>query len=307
MQMRKITPALIAFWMSTALASSCFAESPTLPDNAPIPEENAQATENGVPQKGIDVPVPEPRPDEPAQPKNDAEQPAETPANAPLPQEAPAGQKLEAPAGQKLEATPAEKVQPASPPDPRSAQSPALQMPIEEMACRQRLQTLGVSFQNRPAEADVSGCAMPYPMSVKMLGGGVAIEPDALMNCAMAEAAARFTSEVIAPAAKRDFGTELKSISQASAYVCRPRNGTTKLSEHAFGNALDIASFKLADDKVVEVVLRPDEQAARFLGALRKAACGPFKTVLGPGSNADHATHFHVDLAPRRRGGTVCE
>jgi hypothetical protein len=299
MQKRKTTPALIAFCLSAALASSSFAESPTLPDNAPIPEENAQATTNGVPQRGVDVPVPEPRPGEAAQPENEAEQPAETPANAPLPQEAPAGQKLEA--------MPAETVQPASPPDPRSAQSPALQMPIEEMACRQRLQTLGVSFQNRPAEADVSGCAMPYPMSVKMLGGGVAIKPEALMNCAMAEAAARFTSEVIAPAAKRDFGTELKSISQASAYVCRPRNGTTKLSEHAFGNALDIASFKLADDKVVEVVLRPDEQAARFLGALRKAACGPFKTVLGPGSNADHATHFHVDLAPRRQGGTVCE
>ncbi len=303
MQMRKITPALIAVYLSAALASGSLAESPTLPDNAPIPEENAQATTNGVPQRGVDVPVPEPRPDEPAQPEIGAEQPAnqpaETPENAPLPQEAPAGQKLDT--------TPAEKVQPALPPDPRSAQSPALQMPVEEMACRQRLQTLGVSFQNRPAEADVSGCAMPYPMSVKTLGGGVAIEPEALMNCAMAEAAARFTSEVIAPAAKRDFGEELKSISQASAYVCRPRNGTTKLSEHAFGNALDIASFKLADDKVVEVVLRPDEQAARFLGALRRAACGPFKTVLGPGSNADHATHFHVDLAPRRRGGTVCE
>ncbi len=180
-------------------------------------------------------------------------------------------------------------------------------MPLTEMSCRQRLQTLGVAFQNRPAEADASGCAMPYPVNVKTLGNGVAIEPEAIMNCAIAEATARFAAEVIAPTARRDFGADLKSISQASAYICRPRNGTTKLSEHAFGNALDIASFKLSDGQVVDVVLRPEEQAARFLGALRKAACGPFRTVLGPGSDADHATHFHLDLAPRRHGGTVCE
>jgi hypothetical protein len=51
----------------------------------------------------------------------------------------------------------------------------------------------------------------------------------------------------------------------------------------------------------------PDPKAAKFLGAIRKAACGPFKTVLGPGSDADHALHFHFDLAPRRNGGTFCQ
>jgi hypothetical protein len=49
------------------------------------------------------------------------------------------------------------------------------------------------------------------------------------------------------------------------------------------------------------------EAEAKFLDALRKAACGPFKTVLGPGSDADHALHFHFDLAPRRHGGTFCQ
>ncbi|TIQ63130.1 MAG: extensin family protein, partial [Mesorhizobium sp.] len=36
-------------------------------------------------------------------------------------------------------------------------------------------------------------------------------------------------------------------------------------------------------------------------------ACGPFKTVLGPGSDADHSLHLHLDLAPRRNGGTFCQ
>ena len=80
-----------------------------------------------------------------------------------------------------------------------------------------------------------------------------------------------------------------------------------KLSEHAFGNALDISSFTLSSGTTVAVELTPPEKNGIFLGKVRSAACGPFKTVLGPGSNADHSEHLHFDLAPRRHGGTVCE
>jgi hypothetical protein len=34
---------------------------------------------------------------------------------------------------------------------------------------------------------------------------------------------------------------------------------------------------------------------------MRKAACGPFNTVLGPGSDPFHGDHFHLDTA-RGRG-----
>jgi hypothetical protein len=112
---------------------------------------------------------------------------------------------------------------------------------------------------------------------------------------------------VIQPAAQRDFGEDLVSIAQASAYVCRPRNGTLKLSEHAFGNALDIASLVLSKGSRIDVKAGGDAKHTDFLADLRTAACGPFKTVLGPGSNADHATHLHLDLAPRRNGGTYCK
>ncbi|WP_264484339.1 extensin family protein [Mesorhizobium sp. PAMC28654] len=85
------------------------------------------------------------------------------------------------------------------------------------------------------------------------------------------------------------------------------RHGTRKLSEHAFGNALDIASFTLSDGKKIEISPSPPEKDAKFLNAVRKAACGPFKTVLGPASDADHSLHFHLDLEPRRHGGTFCQ
>ena len=50
-----------------------------------------------------------------------------------------------------------------------------------------------------------------------------------------------------------------------------------------------------------------DAKARDFLDRIRKAACSPFTTVLGPGSDADHATHFHFDLAKRRNGSTFCQ
>ena len=71
-------------------------------------------------------------------------------------------------------------------------------------------------------------------------------------------------------------------------------------------NALDIAQFTLADGTTVDVKPDPGEKAAAVFAKVRSAACGPFKTVLGPGSNADHALHLHFDLAPRRNGGLYC-
>lgn len=192
-------------------------------------------------------------------------------------------------------------------PDVRSHAGKPATMPAEETACRARLKELGAEFEDAPAESAADGCAVPFPLKLKRLSRSVDLEPDALVNCATAEAAARFASDVIAPSAKAQFGQELASIDQASGYVCRPRNGTKKLSEHAFGNALDISAFRLAKGKEIEVRPAPPEDEAKFLAAVRKAACGPFKTVLGPGSDADHARHFHLDLAPRKNGGTFCQ
>jgi hypothetical protein len=174
-------------------------------------------------------------------------------------------------------------------------------------ACLDGLAKLGVDYSVEQPVSDPMGCAIANPVTLKNLGKTIKLAPEALLDCPMALAAARFVQDVAAPEAKRTLGSDLASISQASAYVCRPRNGGTKLSEHAYGNALDIGSFGLADGKRVDVKAGVPEPEAKFLDAMRKAACGPFKTVLGPGSDADHALHFHFDLAPRRSGSTFCQ
>lgn len=184
-------------------------------------------------------------------------------------------------------------------------------MSAADKQCRARLTDLGVKFRERPRLAEENGCLVDWPIEVTSLGANIGLEPEAVVNCETALAVAEFAQGTVAPKALASFGTELRSIRHASAYVCRGRVGTgeSKMSEHAFGNALDIGFFELKNGRDVEVrAYGPAEkQELEFMRAVRGAACGPFKTVLGPGTNAEHATHFHLDLAQRRRGGTYCK
>ncbi|MES0096816.1 extensin family protein [Mesorhizobium sp. M0019] len=281
---------------ATPLAGPVLAKAPDLPQTAPVPQLNQQVT----PPPPTEIPVPEPRPEDAPEPPAIAPQPPEKPARAEPPATPPGAPPNPAEADEKAE----QKILP----DPRSAAIAGREMPAEELACRRRLKSMGVDFEERKPEHDTAvGCSIPYPIALKTLGKSIAIGPEPELNCQMAEAAARFAASVIQPAAKAEFGADIKSIGQASAFVCRSRNGGGKLSEHAFGNALDIASFKLSDGKEIDVGPAPPEKDAKFLNAVRKAACGPFKTVLGPGSDADHSQHLHFDLEPRRNGGTFCQ
>jgi hypothetical protein len=197
--------------------------------------------------------------------------------------------------------------QPAAP-EPATAPEPAA-MPADEIACRQRLREMGVAFEERERLSDPVGCLVEHPIAVTSLGRGIALAPEAVLNCSMALAAAEFAANVVSKEADRAFGSPLSAVTHASAYVCRARHGRTKMSEHAFGNALDISTFELKDGTRIEVkaygAADPDRQA--FIRTLRAQACGPFRTVLGPGSDADHALHLHLDLQQRRNGGTFCQ
>ena len=289
---------LLAQLVPLPLAGLAVAKPVTLPHSAPVPEQTNRPDEKSGAKPGEQSdtpPVPQPRPDD------SAGQPT-SPADAPLPSKKPEAD---------LDTNDADKdaAKPTKPlTDPRSTTAAADKMPDEELTCRKSLNALGVVFEDRKAEFDAAaGCSLPYPISAKSLGPSIGLAPEALMNCQMAEAAARFMKDVVSPAAKAHLDSQVKSINQASAYVCRPRHNGQKMSEHAFGNALDIASFTLQDDTVVKVGAALPEKQAKFLDDIRKQACGPFKTVLGPGSDADHAEHLHFDLEPRRNGGTFCQ
>ena len=109
----------------------------------------------------------------------------------------------------------------------------------------------------------------------------------------------------------RWFGARVVEIKQISAYSCRGMNGNPNahISEHAFGNALDIAAFTLADGRRISVETgwkgMPEEQG--FLHDVQASACREFTTVLAPGSNVDHYNHIHVDLMRRARRPIICQ
>jgi hypothetical protein len=182
----------------------------------------------------------------------------------------------------------------------------------EEQCVAQRL--LQPSAYLEPGSA-VNGngvCGMTRPYSVAAVSGGfVALEPKATLACPLVANVEAWFAESIQPAAMAWIGSPVTEVKQISAYSCRTMNGQpgAAISEHAFGNALDISTFRFADGREVKVRDgwrgRQDEQG--FLRAIHSAACERFSTVLAPGADAFHYDHIHVDLARRASGRTVCK
>ena len=141
--------------------------------------------------------------------------------------------------------------------------------------------------------------------------GPVAMKPAATLACPIVSALDRWLADSVQPASMRWFGTRVVEIKQISAYSCRGMNGNSRahISEHAFGNALDIAAFTLADGRKVTVKNgwkgMPEEQG--FLRDIQGAACQQFNTVLAPGSNRFHYDHIHVDLMRRSSRRVICQ
>jgi hypothetical protein len=146
-------------------------------------------------------------------------------------------------------------------------------------------------------------CGMVHPYKVTALqGGAVAFNSTATLDCPMIAELDGWLADVVQPAAQARFGAQVVQINSMGSYSCRGINNRmgAQLSEHAFGNALDIGGFVLADGRTISIVrdwTRGDEQTQAFLRDVQGGACDRFTTVLAPGSNVFHYNHIHVDLA----------
>ncbi|KAF0231449.1 MAG: extensin family [Beijerinckiaceae bacterium] len=127
------------------------------------------------------------------------------------------------------------------------------------------------------------------------------LKPEATLGCPMVAWTDDWIATAVQPAAIAWLGQGVREIRTGGSYACRRRNHNpnAKLSEHAYGNAIDVMSFVLNDGNVVTVKggWRGTEQEQGFLRDVFHGACQRFKTVLGPGSDALHYDHFHLDLA----------
>jgi len=151
----------------------------------------------------------------------------------------------------------------------------------------------------------------PGPQNSVTAFAPVVVKPAATLACPIVSALDHWLSDSVQPASMRWFGMRVVEIRQISAYSCRGMNGHSwaHISEHAFGNALDIAAFTLADGRQITVRDgwrgQPREQG--FLRDVEASACQQFSTVLAPGSNAYHYDHIHVDLMRRASQRLICE
>jgi hypothetical protein len=151
----------------------------------------------------------------------------------------------------------------------------------------------------------------PGPTNSYAASGPVAVKPAATLACPIVSALDRWLTDTVQPAAQRWFGQRVVEIKQISAYSCRGMNGDSHahISEHAFGNALDIAAFTLANGQHITVKDGwrglPEEQG--FLRDVEAGACQQFTTVLAPGSNVYHYDHIHVDLMRRASRRLICQ
>ena len=159
------------------------------------------------------------------------------------------------------------------------------------------------------------GCGIAAPLQVSSFGA-VRVRPAAKLNCTMAATLYKWVTDVLQPAARKGFKQPVVEITSFAAYQCRSRRGVGggRISEHAFGNALDIGAFKLASGETISV-LKDWSSAGSFFGVNKKAkfltrahkgACKSFATVLGPKANEAHETHCHFDLGRDGRY-KICE
>ncbi len=169
--------------------------------------------------------------------------------------------------------------------------------------------------------AKVSGAALRSSCPKRQLVGltglrtpqTVKLSPQANVQRPLGLAAAKWVETVVQPTAKKVFGSDIVSLRVAASFSCRTRNGVkgAKLSEHGYGNAMDISAFTLANGKTVTVAKGWNGPGAQrqFLRAINAGACRYFTTVLGPKADRYHQDHFHLDLAKHGKSGTyrICK
>ncbi|MEE1658283.1 extensin family protein [Microvirga sp. CF3062] len=188
---------------------------------------------------------------------------------------------------------------------PQRAPQDGAQTVTEPDPCLAQLKAAGFDIEvaEQPSTTNEL-CRIDVPVRLKAVpvwsrpGTMVRLSAQPILACRFADRFGYWVGDLVAPLVAGSLNTELKSIQTGPGFECRNRNGaaTGKLSAHAEGLAIDIAAFELANGSTLRVKPDGDTPPNPAFASLRTAACGWFTTILGPGSDAAHADHLHVDM-----------
>jgi hypothetical protein len=173
--------------------------------------------------------------------------------------------------------------------------------------CLSDLKSKSVKFAALPNQSFAGGCRTID--TIKLMDFGTPTTNLGAMTCPLAANFTAWAQHAVRPAAKHYLGSDVVRIETMGTYSCRNINGgrSDKLSQHAFGNAIDISAFVLRDGRRVSVLngWRGPKSEQEFLRRLHQSACKRFGTVLGPDYNGAHANHFHFDMAQSMKDGSA--
>jgi hypothetical protein len=119
------------------------------------------------------------------------------------------------------------------------------------------------------------------------------------LSCPAAVSLALWERHVVLPAAQQHFGRAAVRLEHFGSYACRNLYGRPDAarSRHATADALDVSGFVIDGGRRITVARHwsaPGPEAA-FLRDVHQGACRWFDAVLGPGYNAAHTDHLHLD------------
>ena len=162
--------------------------------------------------------------------------------------------------------------------------------------CAQALASSSLRYSPLPDSAPAAAC--PLRNSLRLHSADVALSSSFIASCPLAVAFALFERHELQPAAQAVFGQPVQQLEHFGSFACRTIAGSSRTSQHATANALDIAGFRLADGQRITLARdwQGDDRAARFLRRVHAGACRSFNITLGPAYNAAHRDHLHVDM-----------
>jgi hypothetical protein len=165
--------------------------------------------------------------------------------------------------------------------------------------CRAVLSAPHIVASPIPDNPVANGCGWVNAVRISEVGG--AQLSAAQLTCEDAAALALWVEYEVQPLALATFGSRVTGLHSLGTYSCRNIIGNHKWaqmrSQHALANAIDIASFTLANGQVIGVKAswRGNGSEARFLRVVHERACRYFRVAVGPDFNAAHEDHFHYD------------
>jgi hypothetical protein len=155
-------------------------------------------------------------------------------------------------------------------------------------------------------------CGAPAPIELISIGQNpeVALSPPAIVRCDLAEQLVNWLENDVQPLARKHFKSEIVRIETMSSYECRNAYGrkTTKLSEHALANALDIGGFITASAANAEVLDdwgKPQREIAEEAAAQKNAAAEAAAKTVEAGGAGNPAQAALPSAVPSTAGAAV--